>query len=78
MNYIETELLLNSVLRFYKLFLQKMFLVMELCEFGDLRTIVFEGGNCFSEESARYIVKDLSSVIVYLHKLGNQADSIIF
>ena len=42
---------------------------MELCELGDLKTILF-GEGPFTEVSCRYIVKDLSDAIVYLHKHG--------
>jgi len=48
---------------------QKMFLVMELCEIGELKDLLFKEGP-FSEVSCRYIVKDLSDAIVYLHKNG--------
>ena len=51
--------------------LQKMFLVMEFCDFGDLKTILFRDGP-FSEVSSQFIVKDLSEAIVYLHKNGKR------
>nr|XP_002124936.1 serine/threonine-protein kinase 33-like [Ciona intestinalis]XP_018673303.1 serine/threonine-protein kinase 33-like [Ciona intestinalis]XP_018673304.1 serine/threonine-protein kinase 33-like [Ciona intestinalis]XP_026695741.1 serine/threonine-protein kinase 33-like [Ciona intestinalis] len=48
---------------------QKMYLVMELCEFGELRGLLFKTGP-FTEISARYIIKSLADAIVYLHKNG--------
>ena len=50
--------------------LQKMCIVMELCELGDLKTLLFRGSGPFSEVSCRFIVKQLSEAIVYLHKNG--------
>uniref|UniRef100_H2YLS1 Protein kinase domain-containing protein n=1 Tax=Ciona savignyi TaxID=51511 RepID=H2YLS1_CIOSA len=46
---------------------QKMYLVMELCELGELRSLLFQTGP-FSEISAQYIIKSLADAIVYLHK----------
>jgi len=48
---------------------QKVYLVMELCELGELRTLLFKEGP-FSEVSARYIICSLTDAIVYLHKMG--------
>ena len=42
---------------------------MELCELGELRTILFKHGP-FSEDSARHVIRGLANAIVYLHKNG--------
>ncbi|CAK8683950.1 unnamed protein product [Clavelina lepadiformis] len=48
---------------------RKMYLVMELCELGEMRSLLFTNGP-FSEISARHIIKSLTDAIVYLHKNG--------
>ena len=59
------------------LYLQKVYLVMELCEFGELKTILFKHGP-FSEESARHVIRDLANAIVYLHKNGTFTGLLLF
>lgn len=46
---------------------RKMYLVMELCEQGELADVLKARGS-FSEDEAREIIKDLSSAIAYLHR----------
>ncbi|CAK8683977.1 unnamed protein product [Clavelina lepadiformis] len=48
---------------------RKMYLVMELCELGEMRSLLFTNSP-FSEISARHIIKSLTDAIVYLHKNG--------
>ena len=43
---------------------------MELCELGELRSILFNEGP-LSEVSTRHVIRDLANAIVYLHKNGN-------
>ena len=46
-----------------------MYLVMELCKFGELKDILQKDGP-FTELTARHICNDLTDAIVYLHKDG--------
>ncbi|XP_074086345.1 serine/threonine-protein kinase 33 isoform X2 [Macrotis lagotis] len=46
---------------------KRMYLVMELCEDGELKEILFNKGH-FSENETRQIIDDLGSAIAYLHK----------
>lgn len=50
--------------------LQRMYLVTELCEGGDLKDLLQKNKH-FSEEETRHIIKSLSEAIVYLHKKGD-------
>lgn len=50
--------------------LQRMYLVIELCEGGDLKDLLQKNKH-FSEEETRHIIKSLSEAIVYLHKKGD-------
>jgi len=50
---------------------------MELCELGELRTILFKHG-AFSEDSARHVIRDLANAIVYLHKNGKYCVTFVF
>lgn len=45
---------------------RKMYLVMELCEDGELKEILSKKGN-FSENETRWIIQSLASAITYLH-----------
>ncbi|XP_040844909.1 serine/threonine-protein kinase 33 isoform X1 [Ochotona curzoniae] len=45
---------------------KKMYLVMELCEDGELKKILDRKGH-FSENETRWIIQSLASAIVYLH-----------
>lgn len=49
--------------------LQRMYLVTELCEGGDLKDLLQKKKH-FSEEETRHIIKSLLEAIVYLHKKG--------
>ncbi|KAM9148328.1 serine/threonine-protein kinase 33 isoform 3-T9 [Pangshura tecta] len=46
---------------------KRMFLVMELCEDGELKEILHRKG-CFTENETRHIIQSLASAIAYLHK----------
>ncbi|XP_036716021.1 serine/threonine-protein kinase 33 isoform X5 [Balaenoptera musculus] len=46
--------------------IQKMYLVMELCEDGELKEILDRKGH-FSENETRWIIRSLASAIAYLH-----------
>ncbi|XP_043405292.1 serine/threonine-protein kinase 33 isoform X2 [Chelonia mydas] len=46
---------------------ERMFLVMELCEDGELKEILHRKGQ-FTENETRHIIQSLASAIVYLHK----------
>ncbi|XP_043372629.1 serine/threonine-protein kinase 33 isoform X2 [Dermochelys coriacea] len=46
---------------------ERMFLVMELCEDGELREFLHRKGQ-FTENETRHIIQSLASAIVYLHK----------
>lgn len=46
-----------------------MYLVMELCEDGELENICGKGR--FTENETRHIIQSLASAIVYLHKKAN-------
>ena len=48
-----------------------MYLIMELCEGGELADVLKEKGP-FSEEETRTIVARLTSAIAYLHKKGKR------
>ncbi len=50
--------------------LQRMYLVTELCEGGDLNDLLQKNKH-FTEEETKHIIKSLSEAIVYLHKKGN-------
>jgi len=52
------------------LLLQKMYLVMELCDGGELSGVLREHGP-FSEEATRSVVEQLARAVSYLHKRGN-------
>lgn len=45
---------------------KKMYLVMELCEDGELKEILDRKGH-FSENETRWIIQSLASAIAYLH-----------
>ncbi|XP_017177432.1 serine/threonine-protein kinase 33 isoform X4 [Mus musculus] len=45
---------------------QKMYLVMELCEDGELKAVMDQRGH-FSENETRLIIQSLASAIAYLH-----------
>lgn len=47
-----------------------MYLVMELCENGQLENIICSKGH-FTENETRHIIQSLASAIVYLHKKTN-------
>ena len=51
------------------LFLQRMYLVMELCEGGEMADILKEK-KYFMESEVKIITKELCSAIAYLHKNG--------
>ncbi|KAI8487081.1 Serine/threonine-protein kinase 33 [Branchiostoma belcheri] len=46
---------------------RKMYLVLELCESGELKDY-FDKKGSFSEEETKHIIKNLASAIAYLHK----------
>ncbi|XP_044538037.1 serine/threonine-protein kinase 33 [Gracilinanus agilis] len=46
---------------------KRMYLVMELCEAGELKEMLSKKGH-FSENETRQIIQDLASAIAYLHK----------
>ncbi|XP_054827693.1 serine/threonine-protein kinase 33 [Eublepharis macularius] len=46
---------------------KRMYLVMELCEDGELKEILHRKGH-FSENETRHIIQSLASAIAYLHK----------
>ena len=46
-----------------------MYLIMELCEHGELANLLKEQGH-FAEDDTREIIRDLASAISYLHKNG--------
>ncbi|XP_072475607.1 serine/threonine-protein kinase 33 [Notamacropus eugenii] len=46
---------------------KRMYLVMELCEDGELKEVLNSKGH-FSENETRQIIEDLGSAIAYLHK----------
>lgn len=46
-----------------------MYLVMELCEDGELKAILCRKGH-FSENETRWIIQSLASAIAYLHNKG--------
>nr|CAB3266652.1 serine/threonine-protein kinase 33-like [Phallusia mammillata] len=48
---------------------RKMYLVMELCELGEMRTLLATKG-AFSEVSAQHVIRSLTDAIAYLHKQG--------
>ncbi|XP_032497335.1 serine/threonine-protein kinase 33 isoform X2 [Phocoena sinus] len=48
---------------------KKMYLVMELCEDGELKEILDRKGH-FSENETRWIIRSLASAIAYLHNKG--------
>lgn len=49
---------------------QKMYLVMELCEDGELKEVLDQKGH-FSENETRLIIQSLASAIAYLHNKGD-------
>lgn len=51
--------------------LQRMYLVTELCEGGELKRLLQEKKH-FSEEDTRHVIKSLAEAIVYLHRKGNK------
>lgn len=50
---------------------QRMYLVTELCEGGELKELL-QKIQCFKEEEARHIISSLAQAIVYLHKKGEE------
>ncbi|NXA34387.1 STK33 kinase, partial [Eudromia elegans] len=46
---------------------KRMYLVMELCEDGELKNILHSKGH-FTENETRHIIQSLASAIAYLHK----------
>lgn len=48
-----------------------MYLVMELCEDGELKEILHRKGH-FSENETRWIIQSLASAIAYLHNNGKK------
>ena len=48
-----------------------MYLVMELCEDGELKEILERKGH-FSENETRWIIQSLASAIAYLHNNGKK------
>jgi len=48
-----------------------MYLVMELCEDGELKEILERKGH-FSENETRWIIQSLASAIAYLHNKGKK------
>lgn len=48
-----------------------MYLVMELCEDGELKEILDRKGH-FSENETRWIIRSLASAIAYLHNKGKK------
>lgn len=53
-----------------------MYLVMELCEDGELKEILARKGN-FSENETRWIIQSLASAITYLHNKGKKIIQVI-
>jgi serine/threonine protein kinase len=51
-----------------------MYLVMELCEDGELKEILDRKGH-FSENETRWIIQSLASAIAYLHNKGKRGPS---
>ncbi|XP_060015718.1 serine/threonine-protein kinase 33 isoform X3 [Lagenorhynchus albirostris] len=54
------------IMQFDYVWFPKMYLVMELCEDGELRGILNRKGH-FSENETRWIIRSLASAIAYLH-----------
>lgn len=48
-----------------------MYLVMELCEDGELKGVLDKKGH-FSENETRLIIQSLASAIAYLHNKGKK------
>lgn len=48
-----------------------MYLVMELCEDGELKEVLDQKGH-FSENETRLIIQSLASAIAYLHNKGKK------
>lgn len=48
-----------------------MYLVMELCEDGELKEILDRKGH-FSENETRWIIQSLASAVAYLHNKGKK------
>jgi len=48
---------------------QRMYLVMELCEGGELSSLLDEHG-LFSEDETKAVVEQLARAISYLHRHG--------
>jgi len=59
----------HSIIRFLFLFRQKMYLIMELCEQGELADLL-KAIHHFKEKEAQEIIKQLANAISYLHKNG--------
>lgn len=53
-----------------------MYLVMELCEDGELKEILDRKGH-FSENETRWIIQSLASAIAYLHNKGKKIIQLI-
>ena len=53
-----------------------MYLVMELCEDGELKEILDRKGH-FSENETRWIIQSLASAIAYLHNKGKRITQLI-
>lgn len=56
---------------------QRMYLVTELCEGGELKELL-QKNTRFTEEETRHIIYSLAEAIVYLHKKGNMTKVIDF
>ncbi|GAA6069632.1 serine/threonine-protein kinase 33 [Tachysurus ichikawai] len=48
---------------------ERMYLVVDLCEGGELKRLL-QKNKCFSEDETRHIIRSLAEAMVYLHKLG--------
>lgn len=53
-----------------------MYLVMELCEDGELKEVLDTKGH-FSENETRLIIQSLASAIAYLHNKGKKRTAIL-
>lgn len=53
-----------------------MYLVMELCEDGELKEVLDAKGH-FSENETRLIIQSLASAIAYLHNKGKKRTALL-
>ncbi|OMO64230.1 hypothetical protein CCACVL1_21901 [Corchorus capsularis] len=62
----------KHLLRFYDAFEddKNVYIVMELCEGGDLSDRIYERGGSFTEEETKFIVKQMLSVVSFCHLQG--------